>query len=174
MNRRILFIQCFQQLCETRHCSAFDGHRAVTALSAHSGFDRTDLFLRDHDRIEALPAKVQAESTELADRITDVFEQFGMLFNEKFRAIVPALLAGNCVLFKPSKEAALTGQCLGEIFEENLPADLARTVAAEIGVGTASLDPMESPSKDQLAAGESYLSAMSANLAALRTGLGCS
>jgi acyl-CoA reductase-like NAD-dependent aldehyde dehydrogenase len=38
------------------------------------------------------------------------------------RAIVPALLAGNCVLFKPSKEAALTGECLGEIFEENLPA----------------------------------------------------
>ncbi|MFW5740021.1 MAG: aldehyde dehydrogenase family protein, partial [Myxococcota bacterium] len=38
------------------------------------------------------------------------------------RAIVPALLAGNCVLFKPSKEAALTGTCLGEVFEENLPA----------------------------------------------------
>ncbi len=43
------------------------------------------------------------------------------------RAIVPALLAGNCVLFKPSKEAAWTGQCLGEIFEENLPAGVFAT-----------------------------------------------
>lgn len=43
------------------------------------------------------------------------------------RAIVPALLAGNCVLFKPSKEAALTGQCLGEIFAENLPAGVFAT-----------------------------------------------
>ena len=43
------------------------------------------------------------------------------------RAIVPALLAGNCVLFKPSKEAALTGECLGEIFEENLPAGVFAT-----------------------------------------------
>ncbi len=43
------------------------------------------------------------------------------------RAIVPALLAGNCVLFKPSKEAALTGACLGEIFEENLPAGVFAT-----------------------------------------------
>lgn len=43
------------------------------------------------------------------------------------RAIVPALLAGNCVLFKPSKEAALTGACLGDIFEENLPAGVFAT-----------------------------------------------
>ncbi|MCU0691677.1 MAG: aldehyde dehydrogenase family protein [Polyangiaceae bacterium] len=43
------------------------------------------------------------------------------------RAIVPALLAGNCVLFKPSKEAALTGECLGEVFEENLPAGVFAT-----------------------------------------------
>lgn len=43
------------------------------------------------------------------------------------RAVVPALLAGNCVLFKPSKEAALTGECLGEIFEENLPAGVFAT-----------------------------------------------
>ena len=43
------------------------------------------------------------------------------------RAIIPALLSGNCVLFKPSKEAALTGECLGEIFEENLPAGVFAT-----------------------------------------------
>lgn len=37
------------------------------------------------------------------------------------RAIVPALLAGNCVLFKPSEEASLTGQKIAEIFQAHLP-----------------------------------------------------
>ena len=43
------------------------------------------------------------------------------------RAIVPALLAGNCVLFKPSKEAALTGACLGEVLSEQLPSGVFAT-----------------------------------------------
>jgi zinc transport system substrate-binding protein len=58
-------------------------------------------------------------------------------------------------------------------FEENLPADLARTVADEIGAATAVLDPIESLSDQQRAAGESYVSLMDRNLAALRDGLGC-
>lgn len=58
-------------------------------------------------------------------------------------------------------------------FEENLPADLARTVADEIGATTAVLDPIESLSDQQRAAGESYVSLMDQNLAALRDGLGC-
>lgn len=44
------------------------------------------------------------------------------------RAIVPSLLAGNCVLFHPSKQAALTGACLGEIMESNLPAGVFATI----------------------------------------------
>ena len=59
-------------------------------------------------------------------------------------------------------------------FEENLPADLATTVADEIGATTAVLDPLESLSSDQLKAGASYISVMTENLAALRSGLGCS
>jgi zinc transport system substrate-binding protein len=58
-------------------------------------------------------------------------------------------------------------------FEERLPDDLAATVAAEIGAATAVLDPIESPSSEQLAAGETYISLMEKNLAALRSGLGC-
>lgn len=58
-------------------------------------------------------------------------------------------------------------------FEDNLPADLARTVADEIGVATASLDSLESPSKAQLGDGETYVSAMTDNLTAIRGGLQC-
>jgi zinc transport system substrate-binding protein len=58
-------------------------------------------------------------------------------------------------------------------FEENLPADLSRTVADEIGATTERLDPIEAPSTEQLAAGATYVSLMGENLDALRTGLGC-
>lgn len=58
-------------------------------------------------------------------------------------------------------------------FEENLPADLARTVADEIGAATAVLDPIESLSDEQREAGADYVSLMDDNLAALRQGLGC-
>ncbi len=59
-------------------------------------------------------------------------------------------------------------------FEENLPEDLARTVAAEIGATTATLDPIESMSNDQIDAGATYVSVMRQNLAALQLGLRCS
>lgn len=58
-------------------------------------------------------------------------------------------------------------------FEENLPADLSRTVADEIGATTARLDPVEAPSSEQLDAGATYVSLMGENLESLRTGLGC-
>ncbi len=58
-------------------------------------------------------------------------------------------------------------------FEENLPVDLARTLADEIGATTAVLDPIESLSDEQRAAGASYVSLMDQNLAAMREGLGC-
>lgn len=58
-------------------------------------------------------------------------------------------------------------------FEENLPADLAATVADEIGADTAVLDPVESLSAEQLDAGDDYLSLMRDNLAAIAAGLRC-
>ena len=58
-------------------------------------------------------------------------------------------------------------------FEQNLPDDLSRTLADEIGATVGVLDPVESPSRDQLDAGATYLSLMQTNLQVLRTGLRC-
>ncbi|MBI4932591.1 MAG: zinc ABC transporter substrate-binding protein, partial [Actinobacteria bacterium] len=58
-------------------------------------------------------------------------------------------------------------------FEENLPSDLATTLADEVGATTDVLDTVESLSDEQLQAGDDYGSLMRANLVALRTGLGC-
>ncbi len=59
-------------------------------------------------------------------------------------------------------------------FEENLPEDLATTLADEIGATTGVLDTVESLSSDQIDAGDDYLSVMRTNLTALAEGLGCS
>jgi zinc transport system substrate-binding protein len=70
-------------------------------------------------------------------------------------------------------EAAEANDVSTIYFEQNLPADLAKTVADEIGAKTAVLDPVESPSSDQLDAGATYISVMTEDLATLRAGLGC-
>lgn len=57
--------------------------------------------------------------------------------------------------------------------EEALPRDLAETVAGEIGGTTAVLNPLETLTAEQMAAGADYFSVMADNLAALRAGLGC-
>ncbi len=57
--------------------------------------------------------------------------------------------------------------------EEALPRDLAETVAGEIGGTTAVLNPLETLTAAQIAAGADYFSVMADNLAALRAGLGC-
>jgi len=59
-------------------------------------------------------------------------------------------------------------------FETLLPADLARTIADEIGATTDLLDPIEGFSQEDLDAGASYLVAQRANLERLRKGLKCS
>lgn len=58
-------------------------------------------------------------------------------------------------------------------FQNTLPADLAATVAREIGARTAMLDSVESPSRDDLRGGANYNTIMRADLDALRTGLEC-
>ncbi len=70
-------------------------------------------------------------------------------------------------------EAAEAAGVTTVFYEGNLPDDLARTVADEIGATTAALHTLESLSTDQLNAGETYIGAMTANLATLRAGLGC-
>lgn len=58
-------------------------------------------------------------------------------------------------------------------FETLVSPRIAETVAREANVDTAVLDPLEGLSAEKLAAGEDYFSVMRANLAALRTALGC-
>ncbi|HWC69532.1 MAG TPA: zinc ABC transporter substrate-binding protein [Actinomycetota bacterium] len=60
------------------------------------------------------------------------------------------------------------------IFTEDLaPSDVAETLAAEAGIDTAVLSPLEGLTADQLAAGDDYLSVMRTNLETLRYGLDC-
>lgn len=58
-------------------------------------------------------------------------------------------------------------------FEEQVPTNLAETVAREIGADTDALDPVETITAEDLADGASYTTVMRGNLDALRTGLGC-
>ena len=60
------------------------------------------------------------------------------------------------------------------IFTEELASpEVAETLAAEAGVRTAVLNPLEGLTEEQVDAGEDYLSVMRQNLAALEDGLGC-
>jgi len=59
-------------------------------------------------------------------------------------------------------------------FETLLPADLANTIAEEIGATSDLLDPIEGFSQEDLDAGASYIVAQRSNLERLRQGLKCS
>jgi zinc transport system substrate-binding protein len=58
-------------------------------------------------------------------------------------------------------------------FETLVSPRLAETVAREAGARTAVLNPLEGLTKDEIEAGEDYVSVMRDNLAALRAALGC-
>lgn len=59
-------------------------------------------------------------------------------------------------------------------FETNLPAELSKMIADEVGATTAVLDTIETLSNKQIADGANYVSVMQSNLAALEKGLVCS
>lgn len=89
-------------------------------------------------------------------------------------------IAGVTSLDEPSPKtleavaAEAKKQDVKTVFFETLgPKDLAEAVAAEIGAETDSLNPIEGLTKDELGAGETYVSVMRKNLAALRKGLDC-
>lgn len=58
-------------------------------------------------------------------------------------------------------------------FETAATAKVAEVLAEDAGVTTAALSPLESLTREQADAGDDYLTIMTANLAALRTGLDC-
>lgn len=58
-------------------------------------------------------------------------------------------------------------------YEELVPRDFAETLAKEAGVKTAVLNPLEGLSKDEIDAGDDYVSVMGRNRVALAEALGC-
>ncbi len=56
------------------------------------------------------------------------------------RTLVPALMAGNTVVFKPSEFAALSGRAIGELFAGLLPAGVLQVVQGDGRVGAALID----------------------------------
>lgn len=70
--------------------------------------------------------------------------------------------------------AEAKAQGVTTIFTEDLvPPDVAETLAAEAGIRTAVLSPLEGLTEEQEAAGDDYLSVMRRNLETLRDGLDC-
>jgi acyl-CoA reductase-like NAD-dependent aldehyde dehydrogenase len=56
------------------------------------------------------------------------------------RTIVPALLAGNAIVFKPSEITPRTGKLVGELFEGILPANVLTVLEGDGAVGAALVD----------------------------------
>lgn len=61
-------------------------------------------------------------------------------FHLPLRTIVPALLAGNAIVFKPSEHAPRTGALLASICQAALPAGLVEVVQGDGSVGQALID----------------------------------
>jgi len=78
----------------------------------------------------------------------------------------------------PRRIAALAAEAraagVTTIFTEDLVSpEVAETLAAEAGIGTAVLSPLEGLTEEQLASGDDYMSVMRRNLQTLRDGLDC-
>lgn len=78
----------------------------------------------------------------------------------------------------PARLAELREEAMADgvttVFTESLVSpDVAETLAAEVGVATAVLNPLEGLTPEQDAAGDDYLSVMRENLETLRDGLSC-
>lgn len=131
-------------------------------------------------------AELSALSTEMAEGLASCDSNVIVTSHRAFEYLarrfdlVQIPIAGISPEVEPSAqalqavaEAARANDVQVIFFEENLPADLAETIAAEIGASTDVLDPVETLSDEQLAAGDSYLTVQRANLDALVRGLGC-
>jgi zinc transport system substrate-binding protein len=77
--------------------------------------------------------------------------------------------AGLAALVRTARQRHVTHV----FFEPLVSPRLAQTLAREIGAATLPLDPIEGVSREQAAADAGYVELMQANLATLRTGLGC-
>jgi len=107
--------------------------------------DRIDFFL-DHAEAALAPESVlEAPADEVAERITH--EPLGVIANVSAwnypyfvgtNVFVPALIAGNAVLYKPSELATLTGLAIGEMLHDaGVPTDVFAVVVGAGAIGAA-------------------------------------
>ncbi|HAP77687.1 MAG TPA: zinc ABC transporter substrate-binding protein [Acidimicrobiaceae bacterium] len=158
----------------------------ATAVAEALGDARPDLANDFAAAAAAYGAELTALDEEMAaglascetDALVTNHDAFGYLAAAYGLRTVP--IAGISPSEEPSAQAleevaeiARANNVTTIFFEQNLPDDLARTVADEIGGSVAVLDPLESLSQEQLDAGETYISVMRSNLEALRAGLRC-
>jgi zinc transport system substrate-binding protein len=143
----------------------------------------SDLYARN---AEAYVAELSTLSSEMAEGLASCESNVIVTSHRAFEylaqrfGLVQIPIAGISPEVEPSAQAleavadaARENGVQVIFFEENLPADLAETIASEIGATTDVLDPVETLSDEQLAAGDSYLTVQRANLDALTRGLAC-
>ncbi len=111
---------------------------------------RIDFFLEQSEAALAPESVLEAPADKLAERITH--EPLGVVANISAwnypyfvgsNVFVPALIAGNCVLYKPSKFATLTGLAIGEMVRE--AGVLADVFTVIVGGGAAGAAVVEQP-----------------------------
>jgi acyl-CoA reductase-like NAD-dependent aldehyde dehydrogenase len=111
---------------------------------------RIDFFLEHAEGVLAPETVLASPADELVEQITH--EPLGVIANVSAwnypyfvgtNVFVPALLAGNCVLYKPSEHATLTGLAIGEMMRDaGVPAEAFSVV---VGAGTVGATLVEQP-----------------------------
>ncbi|MBN1770735.1 MAG: aldehyde dehydrogenase family protein [Deltaproteobacteria bacterium] len=100
---------------------------------------RTGKLLRD-EKVGLDPTKYPGKKAlvhQVPKGIVAVISAWNYPVAISLRAIVPALMAGNTVVFKPSSDAALVGRALVECFSRHLPKDVLVPFYAPGAVGSA-------------------------------------
>jgi zinc transport system substrate-binding protein len=134
----------------------------------------------------ALASELEALDAEFEEGLTDCARRDIVTSHAAFGYLADAYGLNQVALTGISPEAEPSPRALEELiehvreegattvfFESLVSPELAETVAREADARTAELDPLEGLSQEDLDAGEDYLSAMRANLSALREALGC-
>jgi len=125
-----------------------------TSIDAEAEFDRTIKYI--YDTIEALKdiekksAQIITESSIIAQirrehlGVTLCMGPFNYPLNETFTVLIPALIMGNTVIFKPAKLGVLLLQPLLKIFAECFPPGVVNTI---YGDGATVISPLMSSGK---------------------------
>ncbi len=140
----------------------------TTAYAAHAADMRAELEALDADYTAGL-ARCTRRTVVVSHEAFGYLERYGLHF-EAINGISPDAEPTPADLAR--LQQLVRDEGITTVFYETLATPkLAETLARDLGIGTAVLDPLEGLS-DQTA-GEDYLSLMRANLAALKEANGC-